>query len=153
MIITPEPHVPAPHPAAPPEVRTTFGEFRRKFKSYSAPTPRKNPSEAIEFYNNIWEAPSRFWRSRLQVSEREMDLVMVCDSCDSSPDLADAFACAEWRRRAVNAHPFILLCTCLFALAPGTKTCCIPTWDLSFHVQILSNSGIDVHYPQYTPDV
>ncbi|KAB5592724.1 hypothetical protein CTheo_3792 [Ceratobasidium theobromae] len=71
-----EPHVPAPHPAAPPEVRTTFGEFRRKFKSYSAPTPRKNPSEAIEFYNNIWEAPSRFWRSRLQVSEREMDLVM-----------------------------------------------------------------------------
>ncbi|KAF8603426.1 hypothetical protein BDV93DRAFT_606718 [Ceratobasidium sp. AG-I] len=73
-----EPHTPAPHPAAPPETKTTFEEFRRKFKAYSAPTPRKGNAkqEEVSTYNEIWEAPSRFWRSRLALTESEVDAIM-----------------------------------------------------------------------------
>lgn len=71
-----EPHTPAVHPAAPPEAKTTFEEFRRRFKAYSAPTPRKAKQEEAAQYNEIWEAPSRFWRSRLALTESEMDAIM-----------------------------------------------------------------------------
>ncbi|KAF8742790.1 Protein required for actin cytoskeleton organization and cell cycle progression, partial [Rhizoctonia solani] len=71
-----EPHVPAPHPAAPPESRTTFEEFRRKFKAYQSPAPRKSHNEDVQVYNDIWDAPSRFWRNQLVISEREMNAVM-----------------------------------------------------------------------------
>jgi len=70
-----EPHIPAPHPAAPPETRTTFEEFRRRFKAYSAPTPRKGQEES-PVYTEIWEAPSRFWRSKLVLSESEVEAIM-----------------------------------------------------------------------------
>ncbi|KAF8759569.1 Protein required for actin cytoskeleton organization and cell cycle progression [Rhizoctonia solani] len=63
-----EPHVPAPHPAAPPESRTTFEEFRRKFKAYQSPAPRKSHNEDVQVYNDIWDAPSRFWRNQLVIS-------------------------------------------------------------------------------------
>ncbi|QRV72312.1 hypothetical protein RhiJN_00326 [Ceratobasidium sp. AG-Ba] len=71
-----EPHVPQPHPAAPQELRTTFEEFRRRFKSYSAPAPRKNKNDDVMTYNAPWEAPKRFWRSRLVITDSEMDAVM-----------------------------------------------------------------------------
>ncbi|KAG8711995.1 hypothetical protein FRC11_001281 [Ceratobasidium sp. 423] len=71
-----EPHVPAPHPAAPPEARTTFEEFRRKFKAYQHPAPRKVKNEDVRVYNDIWDAPSRFWRDRLAVSDREVKAIM-----------------------------------------------------------------------------
>ncbi|CAE6390278.1 unnamed protein product [Rhizoctonia solani] len=71
-----EPHVPAPHPAAPPEARTTFEEFRRKFKAYQSPAPRKSKNEDVPVYNDIWDAPSHLWRSRLVLTEREANAVM-----------------------------------------------------------------------------
>ncbi|KAG9075672.1 hypothetical protein FS749_012644 [Ceratobasidium sp. UAMH 11750] len=71
-----EPHVPQPHPAAPQEMRTTFEEFRRRFKSYSAPTARKEKTDEVVTYNNIWDAPRRFWQSRTAITESEMDAIM-----------------------------------------------------------------------------
>ncbi|KAJ1308312.1 hypothetical protein OPQ81_004024 [Rhizoctonia solani] len=71
-----EPHVPAPHPAAPPEVRTTFAEFRSKFKAYQSPAPRKSQNDQVRVYNDIWDAPSRFWRDRVPITEREVNAIM-----------------------------------------------------------------------------
>ncbi|KAG8790620.1 hypothetical protein FRC12_011434 [Ceratobasidium sp. 428] len=71
-----EAHVPQPHPAAPAEMRTTFEEFRRRFKSYSTQPARKEKTDEVATYNNIWAAPKRFWRSRLVITETEVDAVM-----------------------------------------------------------------------------
>lgn len=70
------PDVQHPHPAAPEELKKSFGEFLKKFQS-----PMKaggnELSSGTNVYQEYWEAPSKYWNSRVKtISEEEVDAIL-----------------------------------------------------------------------------
>ena len=65
------------HPAAPEELKKSFGDFLKKFQS-PARTNSHGSSSSAHAYREYWEAPSRYWNSRVRtISEEEIDAVLV----------------------------------------------------------------------------
>ena len=65
------------HPAAPEELKKSFGEFLKKFQS-PVRTNGNGSSSGARVYQEYWEAPSRYWNSRVKkISEEEIDAVLV----------------------------------------------------------------------------
>jgi len=64
------------HPAAPEELKKSFGEFLKKFQSpVKAGGNESSPGRHV--YQEYWEAPSKFWNGRLKtMSEEEIDAVL-----------------------------------------------------------------------------
>jgi hypothetical protein len=70
------------HPAAPSDIAATFAKFLEKpqldTQIVKPPTGSAgNASSQSGVFAEAWEAPSRFWRSRLPVEEREIEAVLV----------------------------------------------------------------------------
>jgi len=65
------------HPAAPDELKKSFGEFLKKFQS-PARTNGDGSSPGAHAYQEYWEAPSKYWNGRMKsISEEEIDAVLV----------------------------------------------------------------------------
>ena len=65
------------HPAAPEELKKSFGEYLKKFQS-PARTNDHGSSSGARTYREYWEAPSKYWNSRVKtISEEEIDAVLV----------------------------------------------------------------------------
>lgn len=64
------------HPAAPEELKKSFGEFLKKFQSPVEVNGGRSGS-GVYVYQEFWEAPSKYWNSRAKaVSEEEIDAVL-----------------------------------------------------------------------------
>jgi len=64
------------HPAAPEELKKSFGEFLKKFQSPTRMNSDRSGSGA-HVYREYWEAPSKYWNSRVKtISEEEIDAVL-----------------------------------------------------------------------------
>ena len=71
------PDVQHAHPAAPEELKRSFGEFLKKFQS-PARTNGGGSNSGAHVYQQYWEAPSRYWNNRVKkISEEEIDAVLV----------------------------------------------------------------------------
>ena len=65
------------HPAAPEEFKKSFEEFLKKFQSPVKANGDRSSSGAY-VYQEYWEAPSKYWNSRMKtISEEEIDAVLV----------------------------------------------------------------------------
>lgn len=65
------------HPAAPEELKKSFGEFLKKFHSPTKAGGNRSSSGA-HVYQEFWEAPSKYWNGRVKaISEEEIDAVLV----------------------------------------------------------------------------
>ena len=65
------------HPAAPEELKKSFGEFLKKFQS-PARTNGHGSRSSVHAYREYWEAPSKYWNGRAKtISEEEIDAVLV----------------------------------------------------------------------------
>jgi len=65
------------HPAAPEELKRSFTDFLKKFQS-TVRTNGRGSSSGAHVYQEFWEAPSKYWNSRLKtISEEEVDAVLV----------------------------------------------------------------------------
>jgi len=70
------PDVQHAHPAAPEELKKSFGEFLRKFQS-PVKTNGDGSSSGTYVYQEYWEAPSKYWNSRVKtISKEEIDAVL-----------------------------------------------------------------------------
>lgn len=70
------PDVQHAHPAAPEELRKSFGEFLKKFQS-PMDAGGNGSITGRHAYQEYWEAPSKYWNGRLKtVSEEEIDAVL-----------------------------------------------------------------------------
>jgi len=64
------------HPAAPEELKKSFGEFLKKFQA-PVKAGHNGPSSGAHVYKDYWEAPSKYWNSRVKtISEEEIDAVL-----------------------------------------------------------------------------
>ena len=65
------------HPAAPEELKRSFADFLRKFQS-PVRMNGNGSSSSMHVYQEYWEAPSRYWDSRVKtISEEEIGAVLV----------------------------------------------------------------------------
>jgi len=93
------PNVQRAHPAAPEELKRSFTDFLKKFQS----SMRKNgsgSSSGASVYQEYWEAPSKYWNSRVKtISEEEIDAVLVSVSPPTAlPSCSQVLSRAEERR-------------------------------------------------------
>ena len=71
------PDVQHAHPAAPEELKKSFGEFLKKFQS-PARAGGDGSGSGAHVYQEYWEAPSKYWSSRVKkISDEEIDAVLV----------------------------------------------------------------------------
>jgi len=68
------------HPAAPSDIAATFTKFLEKSQLepqvVKPPAGSSNTPGQSGVFAEAWEAPSRFWRSRLPIEEREIEAVL-----------------------------------------------------------------------------
>jgi len=70
------PDVQHAHPVAPEELKKSFGGFLKKFQS-SVKAGGNGSSSGAYVYQEYWEAPSKYWNSRVKtISEEEIDAVL-----------------------------------------------------------------------------
>ena len=75
------------HPAAPEQLKKSFGEFLKKFQSPAKAGDTGSSSDA-HIYKEYWDAPSKYWNSRVKaISEEEIDAVLVSVMSKIQPDL------------------------------------------------------------------
>jgi len=64
------------HPAAPEELKRSFADFLKKFQS-RARMNGSGSSPSMHVYQEYWEAPSKYWASRVKtISEEEIGAVL-----------------------------------------------------------------------------
>ncbi|KAF9651023.1 hypothetical protein BDM02DRAFT_3070505, partial [Thelephora ganbajun] len=70
------PDVQHAHPAAPEESKKSFEEFVKKFQS-PVKAGGKGLGSGADVYREYWEAPSKYWDSRVKtISEEEIEAVL-----------------------------------------------------------------------------
>ncbi|EAU80579.1 hypothetical protein CC1G_11379 [Coprinopsis cinerea okayama7 len=75
-------HAAQPHPYAPPEFQRVFtpapqGSSASTSSSPSSSSPSSGSDSDVPVYTHFWEAPSKYWKSRVNTLEdREMDAIM-----------------------------------------------------------------------------
>lgn len=85
LIICSDPEPTHAHPAAPADLKKSFDNFLKKFKSSSSSsssTPAKSDSNGgssgATVYDEYWKAPSRLWNPRgHELGEAEIEAVIV----------------------------------------------------------------------------
>lgn len=74
---SPAPNVQHAHPAAPEELKGSFGEFLKKFRT-PVETDSGGSNSGVHVYREYWEAPSKYWGNRTRgISEEEIDAILV----------------------------------------------------------------------------
>jgi len=98
------PDVQHAHPAAPEELKKSFADFLKKFHS-SARTNGSGPSSDARIYQEYWEAPSKYWNSRVKtISEEEIDAVLVSVPPPTTPPSRSQVLSRAEERRCTRLH-------------------------------------------------
>lgn len=73
------------HPAAPEELKRSFTDFLKKFRSPVRENGNLSRS-GVHVHQEFWEAPPKYWNSRVKtISEEEIDAVVVSAYLTSTP--------------------------------------------------------------------
>jgi small subunit ribosomal protein YMR-31 len=98
------PDVQHAHPAAPAELKRSFTDFLKKFQT-SARANGSGSSSGAPIYQEYWEAPSKYWNSRVKtISEEEIDAVLVGVYPLSTPSLCSQGLSRAEERRCTRLH-------------------------------------------------
>lgn len=92
------------HPAAPEELKKSFADFLKKFQS-PVRTNGNESSPGVHTYQEYWEAPSKYWNSRVKkISEEEIDAVLVSVHLLPMPLSCSQVLSRAGERRYIRLH-------------------------------------------------